>query len=579
MAGFFLIGGLVIAVAAAIFSAVEIAKLVGRRKAEIEKRAEIGTDAERATVKEVGLGVVAGAESQVESLEKGDKKKELGYEASESLIARKLRGDKAAVKAVKAVEEGAEAAEHEEAAEEAAAAIEGRSIGIEAAAKKITNAIMAYSSKKKSNVLTEEYQASVLDDISKKMSDMSNVHSVDAKANSYLREFLGNLVSAFNQDLEIEKRKDELLKDLVAELENALSVMKTSLQGAKIELKRLGKEEKKSRKYFKKELADYEKSLKARTKEIEDMGANKDVDQVNTVNLMRNNELQWKQLKNAKALNEQLRATYDFMKKVAMQMKKLLNYALSNEKEIKKYDSVLSGRKKQINKRLDSLRKALESIERTAEKFKIANPHEVSLSLSSSMKQYFRVYKDVLEEDLEFDDAVRQITVKNSVISTQMQAFQQLAATLTQSEEAVEFGVGALTRFVGDVAGGKSQIDIAGIIVTLKKTKRILDYEKGIESFMKKIAQSIENKSKQLNQEMQSIMDEDKKLIAQIKAEYESSSSHLGSVIGSLFQKKISIDDKYKKESSEFAKKLKESNPVSARTYTQTIQKNSVGAA
>ena len=267
------------------------------------------------------------------------------------------------------------------------------------------------------------------------------------------------------------------------------------------------------------------------------------------------------------------------MKKVAMQMKKLLNYALSNEKEIKKYDSVLSGRKKQINKRLDSLRKALESIERTAEKFKIANPHEVSLSLSSSMKQYFRVYKDVLEEDLEFDDAVRQITVKNSVISTQMQAFQQLAATLTQSEEAVEFGVEALTRFVGDVAGGKSQIDIAGIIVTLKKTKRILDYEKGIESFMKKIAQSIENKSKQLNQEMQTIMDEDKKLIAQIKAEYESSSSHLGSVIGSLFQKKISIDDKYKKESSEFAKKLKESNPVSARTYTQTIQKNSVGAA
>ena len=60
--------------------------------------------------------------------------------------------------------------------------------------------------------------------------------------------------------------------------------------------------------------------------------------------------------------------------------------------------------------------------------------------LSSRLKIYFEMYSRILEEDIGFDNTVKDITIKNFVISQQMEAFQQLATALTQSEEAVESG-------------------------------------------------------------------------------------------------------------------------------------------
>src|SRR3989344_5032573 len=206
------------------------------------RRAEWGSYSERALEREEGLGALARAERGVERAEEAAQKQEKALESAESVEGGKSK-DESTKKADEAVKEGAEASEHEEAAEEATAAVEGRGIGIEAAIKKITRAIIEYAYKKKNNVLTEEQEALVLDDILKKIRNTVNYNVIDERINNYLRQFLDQLVSAFQHDIETEEKKEELIGNLVKEMENAVSIMKTSINGARIELNKLRREE------------------------------------------------------------------------------------------------------------------------------------------------------------------------------------------------------------------------------------------------------------------------------------------------------------------------------------------------
>ena len=260
-------------------------------------------------------------------------------------------------------------------------------------------------------------------------------------------------------------------------------------------------------------------------------------------------------------------------------MKKLLKYVLKNERDIKSYDKSLESRKKEINKRFKDLREVVSLIEKVAEKFKIANPHEVALVLSTQLKNYFKIYSRILEEDLSFDNTVKDITIKNFVISQQMDAFQQLTTALTQSEEAIESGVQALTELIGGIVGEASKTNVAGVVQILQKARKILDYEQGIEAFMKNLAQTLKNKSRQVNADIQLIIEEDKKLLTQIKAEEESNSSHLGSVMATAVQRKIEINQKYMTQANAFGQQLEQRNAIAANAYKQAIRTESIAAA
>ena len=541
------------------------------------RRAEWGSYSERALEREEGLGALARAERGVERAEEAAQKQEKALESAESVEGGKSK-DESTKKADEAVKEGAEASEHEEAAEEATAAVEGRGMGIEAAIKKITRAIIEYAYKKKNNVLTEEQEALVLDDILKKIRNTVNYNVIDERINNYLRQFLDQLVSAFQHDIETEEKKEELIGNLVKEMENAVSIMKTSINGARIELNKLRREERKTRKHFKKELSDLRASLKAKVKELRKLNS-RNADPGVVASLRSEIDLRSQQLANAKNVNKQLEATYDFMKSEIRQMKKLLKYVLKNERDIKSYDKSLESRKKEINKRFKDLREVVSLIEKVAEKFKIANPHEVALVLSTQLKNYFKIYSRILEEDLSFDNTVKDITIKNFVISQQMDAFQQLTTALTQSEEAIESGVQALTELIGGIVGEASKTNVAGVVQILQKARKILDYEQGIEAFMKNLAQTLKNKSRQVNADIQLIIEEDKKLLTQIKAEEESTSSHLGSVMATAVQRKIEINQKYMTQANAFGQQLEQRNAIAANAYKQAIRTESIAAA
>src|SRR3989338_8228519 len=203
-------------------------------------------------------------------------------------------------------------------------------------------------------------------------------------------------------------------------MENAVSIMKTSISGARVELNKLRREERKTRKHFKKELNSLKASLKAKVKELHSLNRSKNADSRIITSLRREIDLRSQQMNSANTINNQLESTYSFMKSEIRQMKRLLMHVLANEKNIKSYGRLLEDRKKQINKRFKSLKEEMSLIEKVAEEFKITNPHEVALVLSSRLKDYFKVYSEILEEDLSFDNTVKDITIKNFVISQHM---------------------------------------------------------------------------------------------------------------------------------------------------------------
>lgn len=565
MASALLIGGIAASVVVAIGIVIAIIWFVHKRQAKLQAEGEKSLEQIEA---EVGLGGYAKAEKGVESAEEEAERKEAVIEKIEVSGEEKLKGDKGALKAVKAVEESAEAAKHEEIAEEATASIEARGMGITAILEKITKSVIEYTARKKNNILGEEQEAVIFKDILKKLKETEEHSGVDASISDYLRQFSGNLMAAFREDIGIERQKQELMENLVKELQNAVDAMKAAVKDAKTKLVRLEEEEGITRGNFRKELKDFEVSLKAKSKQIDELGKNKEVNPQLTVELMKEREVHWKQLDNAKAINNQLEETYKFMENAVKQMKKLLNNILANQKEMKKYDNTLASRKRQIN-RFKPLSDALSSIEKIQGTMKA---HEAALQLSKNLKKYFKVYSEILEDDISFGYAIKGIVIKNIAISEQMVTFQQLADTLIKCEEAVANGVETLTSLLSGILEEASKKNVEAIIETLKQATKILNYEKNIEAFMKDLAASIKNKSSRLSEELDMIIEEDKKLLAQIKAENQSNSSHIGSVMATAVQRKIEMQPQYTKYADKFRQQLKQTNPTAANAYRQTIK-------
>ena len=543
------------------------------------RAAERGSRSEKSLEREVGLGRLAGIEQQIEKIEKSAAKKEADTGSAEKVQETKEKGGKAAAKSDESVEQSAEASEHEEKAEEATTAIEWRSMGIEAALKKIARAINEYVHNKRSTLLTEEQEGMILDEILSKIKNTRNYGVIDNRINERLREFLGDLVSNLRQDIASEEKKKEMGGNLVRELENAVNVMKSAIKGARIELKKFKSEERKTRKHFKKDIKDIKKALRTKLKELLKLSISKNSNPSVIASLKSEISLLRRRLKDIEEINRELEATYKFMKKEVREIKRLLKYVLANEKGMNKYAKLLEDRKSQIGKKLEELKSNVSSIEKVAEVFKLSNPHEVALALSERINLYFQAYIKILEEDLSFDNSVRDITIKNFVITQQMDAFQKLTTSLTQSEEAVGAGVSALTELVGSIVSQESKVNVVRVVKTLQGAMKILEYEKGVESFMSNLVQAIKNKSVQLNSQIVRIVEEDKKLIAQVNLEQARNSSHVGNVMATATQRKINIDETYISKAIEFKKQLKERNPAAAASYNKAVRLEQYAAA
>ncbi|MDP3765921.1 MAG: hypothetical protein Q8R04_05395 [Nanoarchaeota archaeon] len=525
----------------------------------------------RSLEREEGLGGVSRSQRQIEALERRARDAERKLAAAEKSEEAQAK-DKSTIEADAAVEEGAKAAAHEEAAEFAAAAVEARSIDIEATLKKIYRAIRDYAYQKRGVVLSEEQIGKIIEGIWEDIGRFDDYGKIDERIGQYLVWFHRKLVAALQNQVETERQSEGLMENLVKKLEDAVSKMRTAIGDARRELKKLRREGKKTKKHFRTQLSDLRASFKAKRKELQKLEGTADANPQVIASLQSEINLRSQQLASAKTVNSQLEATYSFMKRATSQMKRLLRYVLANEQQIKGYDKVLKNRKKQADSRFESLRQVVHSIERVPEDPRTQNPHGFALVLSSRMKPYFEMYIGILEEDLSFDSTVKDITIKDFVISQQMQAFQQIQIALTQSNEAIKSGIGALLELTNPLLGKGSQVNAEEIVKILRGATQTLQFEEGIENWMSNLARALKIRSRGLSATVQAIIDEGKRLLDQTKLEEERSSSHIGNVMATMMQRKIDINrSQGMAQATEFAQQVEQQNAKVARTFNQAL--------
>lgn len=543
------------------------------------RRADRGSWLAWGEEKEEGLRPYAGSERQIQSFFTALAQRARKFGIMEKLQEKLASKFKGASEAVRAVEASSKASEDEMQAEEASAAIEGRSIGIEAALKGIARALILYDYNKKTNSSNEAKEMSEIEILTANIQELADSDQIDERAADYLKGFVARLVLALQNDLKTEEQKKALMESLVPEVEKAVEVMGESINGARIKIKSFQSRRKKTKKYSGEELKDFEQSLKEEEKALEEMNQDKEAEPTVWVELRRELDMKWEQLKNAKAIGRQLEATYAFMKKVGKEMRRLLKYVLSNQKDINKFDKALEDRKKQIVRRLERLGQAFGSIQKVQDIFNNGSINEAALELSSSLRSYFKILAETQQEDLEFNIIARNIAIKEYAISQQMGAFQQLSDSMVQSEMAADAGIEAITELLSGDVGDSSKKDIAGIIDTLKNSIKILNYEHDIVSFMKNLAQTLQKNSRDLIDDLRILIDKGKELLARVRQEEIVISSRLGLAVSKIVQKKIEIGSMTIQQSKAFQQQFYQSNALAAARYNQAMTREALAPA
>jgi len=375
------------------------------------RNAERGPSEERSLEKRMGMWSWGKSQRQVVEDEKkaaGTEEQEAKSEGAEEGAA---KGNESQIEAVVAVEEGAKAAQHEEKAEVATGAVEGRIMGIVASIKAVARATIEFNVRKKDGESKEEYVATVLNQIMIRIKNTRNYGVIDSRIVDYLGKLWENMIKIFNFDLGEEEKKVRFLVDLVEKLQVAVKVMKDDIKYAKTELRRLQKEGRKTWRHFKKEFNDLRRSIKSKVKELKRL-RKIDSSSQSIANLETEISLLSKQLASADALNSQLKATYAIIRKEVKEMKRILRYVLSNEKQMAAYEKMLKGREKAIGNRVRDLEKVFHAIQDVEKLFQKqnSNPHEIALVLSGQIAAYFKVYSSIIENDIGFDGAIKGIT-------------------------------------------------------------------------------------------------------------------------------------------------------------------------
>ena len=562
------IGGIVVGVSVIIGALAWVAR----------KRSDIsGTYAERSLEREVGLGSVSRQQRQVQQTEKESAQEEKAIEAEEEVQEAQTR-DEVQREAIAATVESAKASELEEKAEELAAAVESRVMAVEAALKSNTRSLNEFVYATKDIIIQKEQEEKIIEEIMTKIRTIINYGMIDNKVLVFLRQYLAVITTEIRNDIKMEKKKEKDILNLISKLQVSIRIMRKAIVRAKRNLSRLRGAERKIHRKFRKEFRYFADYLKAKVRELKRLRSINAESNV-IARLEREITLLKEQRGIAKDLNGQLEDTYQFMKNEIRQMRRLLNFVKNNERQIERFEKALLERKRRISERIIGLGEVASAIERIATEFTIQNPHEFALILSGRVKKYFDVHASLIQQDIEFNSYLEDIAIKDFVISKQMEAFQELQKSFTKSQKAVGSGESALIKLLSGILGDKVRINAQKTIEVLQKATTILNYEIGIEQYMENLATLIKQKSNQLYQIIKERIEAYKILLAKVQLKGENTSIHLGNMMGAMVQRKIYINNAYKKQALNFGEELRKRNEAAGNAYVKALRAESYATA
>lgn len=421
-------------------------------------------------------------------------------------------------------------------------ALTRRTLGITAAMQRIKRSLHAWSYKRKISEIAEEQEVTTLPKVMEELRGTINNNVIEATIRRYLYNFRASLIPFLQRVISTEQENRTSRDELIKSMDGALKVMKGAIQGAKNRLIAFNKKEKVSIKDFGKEAVAFRSTIQSKIKELNQ--AEKGGDDPGIIQSLRNTiALLQRQLGQIEKIRRQLALTASFIKKIVKQMRALINLVLKNEKQMRKYEIAMMKREIEAIKSLKKLYDALAEVEKILEQPN-QNPFNIAKILARGIKAYLEAYVALLKDDMQFENAVADVNLKNVVIAQQMEAFDRLEVSLTQSVEAVASGEKAIKTLLSGVFAEEQRINEDEIVNAMQDSIKLLDYEKGVQGYMEKVEKVIEVESAKLNSQIQELIRRNEGLIAKATAEVGMNRVYLGRLMATGLARQLEVGQK-----------------------------------
>ncbi|MFC2136127.1 hypothetical protein ACFLTH_16045, partial [Bacteroidota bacterium] len=252
-------------------------------------------------------------------------------------------------------------------------------------------------------------------------------------------------------------------------------------------------------------------------------------------------------------------------------MKTLLKEIVRNDRSISKSEKALEKIEKELEKNEDALKKELAEAEKNAKELESATPHMLALTLSENVKRFYNKEIKILQSHYSFEEEIRSVLLKNITAARQMEAFERLSKSLTESEKAVEMGMSAMLEILQGVTSEEGG-GVSEAIKVLKESYQGLEYIENVEQFVNSLAVRIERQGMEVNNHIQAFNRNIQKIISEAEGDKKRVSEALGKTMATMMNKKTQIDETYMKEAEKFEEKLKKRDEDAAKAYQEARQ-------
>ena len=534
-----------------------------------ERRALYGTDREGKLEREENLGAVAKAIRALESrLKRGEQEEKQVEGAVNQTSKREKKAAKGEKDANKAAKEEVRAVESQEEVERDTAALEGRGLGMLASVKAVISSVANYIARVKPSMQREEQDVQALENLMRSLNNIGNFVAIDQRVANYLKQIFTSMAGVIRNSVEDEHGKEIHHGELVNKLRDVAKEASGVIKGAKTALNMLNKAKKKERRSFKNELRDISRTLNDKKRELSRMKKSKDADRAVISQLTGEIRLLEQQRGFVEQLNRQLQNTYRTMDTELREMKRLIRAVTGTEKQVGRHEKAAAKREKAIGKRYSTLNKHAGELERSFEN--LTNPHDMAIQFSGKLSIFYDKYREVMVGDLVFDDEARKILLLHITITIQMEAYERLSISLEQAEKAVDLGLGAATEMIAAIVSGQDQkANLKNLIGEIKKAGGEIDYGTRVEMFLQQLTGRIEEEERNVNARISELGNEDKRIIEEIDKANQENSSHIGSAMATMVNRKVQIDTNYMSQARQFEQQLQSRNQIATQTCRQ----------
>ncbi|MFH1400898.1 MAG: hypothetical protein ABIH41_05225 [Nanoarchaeota archaeon] len=435
---------------------------------------------------------------------------------------------------------GEEAQAEESRVEEDTTAIEEHTLALDGCIKAVDDAVIHYAQRREADDQQELKEDQTVEQLADQLADEHDIGKIDAKATEFLKGTLTVIWENMNGGLDVLERDEQEAVQMLAHIEDAVKEIGTIIGRSKTCLKDMGKHEKKEQKLFSQEIHDLQATIRSKEKKLNRLRKSKDVDGTVIANLKQEIALFKKKRSDVARLQETLRRSYAFINQCIARMTAVLEQVSRKDKDMARHEKTVEKRRGELGRRTQALRDALpmliEHIRAGTETYALAVAF--SKDYTSANLKWVSIYRS----DLTFDENLQQIMLDNLVMTTQIEAFEDLEASLVRNEDAVRAGMEAMVELLQAVWGEHQQAETVKQIDTLKEARKVLADEGSIAGYVKQIQKELKANSERIKGLVERLIDFDKEKIQKKEEETQKAKAAIGRLTSTMFARKAKVN-------------------------------------